>query len=92
MVFHMSCSERRWVYLALLGAGTVAAVGAVSLTALWWYKKKRVAKKLSVKAEDFDVPVARVDKLCVYPIKSTHPLEVNSTECLIRGLKNDRCQ
>ncbi len=40
--------------------------------------------------EQFKIPVGRVSKLYVYPIKSCHRIEVTSVECWKRGLKYDR--
>ena len=57
--------------------------------ALWWfYKQKQKNKQL--KAEDFTIPVAKVQHLWLYPMKGSHRLEINQTECLARGFKNDR--
>ena len=35
-------------------------------------------------------PVAKVSKLYLYPVKSCHRMQVDSVECLKRGLKYDR--
>ncbi len=38
----------------------------------------------------FNIPVARVSKLYVYPVKSCHRIEVEAIKCRKRGLKYDR--
>ena len=86
--------EKSWLIPCLIGAGVAVSAGALAAGALWWYKRRqRVASAVTVKEmqlDEFNIPVARVDQLCVYPLKSTHRVEVESTECLIRGFKYDR--
>ena len=85
-------SAKSWLLPCLVGAGVVVSVGAVAGTVFWWYKRRQrtspSARKL--KLEDFDIPVARVDKLWIYPMKGTHRVELESSDCLARGLKYDR--
>ena len=71
-------------YLLAVGVG-VATVTAVGLGVLWWKRRESPPD-----AESYQTPVAKVAKLCVYPVKSCHSVEVESTECLPRGLKYDR--
>ena len=68
-------------YLALsLGLGAVGLF-------LTWFALKGRARQLS---DIYDVPVARVEKLFVYPFKSCHGIELQSSSCTRRGLKYDR--
>lgn len=87
----MAENSKSWVIPCLVGTGAVLSVGAITAAAIWWYRRRSTfltAKE--VKLEEFDIPVARVDKMCVYPVKSTHRMELESSDCLARGLKYDR--
>ena len=85
----MSEGARKWLLPCVVG---VVSVGAVAGVAFWFYKRRQLAQPAvrELKLEDFDIPVARVDKLWIYPVKSTHRLELDSSDCLARGLKHDR--
>lgn len=72
-----------WIIPAVIGGTIVAAH-------VWWYYKKRRTAQLDGDNDDDDVPVATVQHLWLYPLKSCHRVQVNETECLQRGLKNDR--
>ena len=39
----------------------------------------------------FQKPVAKVEKLWVYPVKSCKGVDLSTAHCGIRGLKHDRC-
>ena len=88
----MSEDGKSWVIPCLIGTGAVISVGAITVAAIWWYKRRRssVLTAKEVKLEEFDIPVARVDKMFVYPLKSAHRVELESSDCLLRGLKYDR--
>ena len=64
------------------GAGLCAA----GMLGAWIFLKG----KASPPYEKFNIPVGKVSKLYVYPIKSCHRIEVKSVECWKRGLKYDR--
>ena len=71
--------------LLAFGAGTAGAL------ALWWLwsaqtRKKNVERDLST----FQRPVAKVEKLWVYPVKSCKGVELSTAYCGVRGLKYDR--
>ena len=61
----------------------IATLGVVSA----WFALRGRATSLK---DIYNVPVARVLKLYVYPFKSCHRIEVQSTDCTKRGLKYDR--
>ncbi len=42
-------------------------------------------------AATYTTPVAKVSKLYVYPVKSCHRIEIDSTAVFKRGLLYDRC-
>lgn len=88
----MAEDSKSWVIPCLIGTGAVVSVGAITAAVIWWYKRSRpmflTAKEM--KLEEFDIPVARVDKMCVYPLKSAYRVELESSDCLVRGLKYDR--
>lgn len=76
---------------SLIIIGAVAAVGAAGVAAVtFWYCSRRKKSRAS-RPEDFTMPVAIVEQLWLYPLKSAHRLEVNEIECLARGFRNDRC-
>lgn len=69
------------VYLALS-----VSLGAMSFIIAWLTLR---GKATSLK-EIYNVPVAVIKKIYVYPFKSCHRIELSSSECLSRGLKYDR--
>jgi len=73
--------------LLALGLGAVGAAG------MWWWLRGRVvsAPQSLPDPESFKTPVAKVAKLYLYPVKSCHRIELESSKCLTRGLKYDRC-
>ncbi len=69
------------LYLAL-----TLGVGAAGLAATWFAFRGK-----AVQLEDiYSVPVARIKKIYLYPFKSCHGIEIQSSDCLKRGLKYDR--
>ena len=72
--------------LLTLGLGAVGAAG------MWWWLRGRVvsAPQSLPDPESFKTPVAKVAKLYLYPVKSCHRIELESSKCLTRGLKYDR--
>ena len=72
--------------LLALGLGAVGAAG------MWWWLRGRVVSALQSlpDPESFKTPVAKVAKLYLYPVKSCHRIELESSKCLTRGLKYDR--
>ena len=72
--------------LLALGLGAVGAAG------MWWWLRGRVvsAPQSLPDPESFKTPVAKVAKLYLYPVKSCHRIELESSKCLTRGLKYDR--
>ena len=82
----MSLSKQSWVVI-----GAVAAVGAaagIAAAAYWNCKRKRKTRMSS--PDEFKMPVAIVEQLWSYPLKSGHRIEEKEIECLARGFKNDR--
>ena len=72
-----------------LGVG----VGFATSALLWWLlrgKLKQAKTKPSASPFAYVIPVAKVTKLYIYPVKSCHRIEVDSTDCFKRGLKYDR--
>lgn len=73
--------------------GVGAGIAASAL--LWWLLRGRVVKSTldpsSTSPASYKTPVAKVTKLCVYPVKSCHRIEVESSYCFKRGFKYDRC-
>lgn len=67
----------------VLGLGVCAA----GFVAAWLFLRGKATPPYQ---DLFDTPVARVAKLCVYPVKSCHRIEVESVDCWRRGLKYDR--
>ena len=65
-----------------VGVGLCAA-GAVGI---WYLLRGRATSNVAL----YNIPVAKVAKLHVYPVKSCHRIEVDTVECLKRGLKYDR--
>ena len=72
--------------------GVGAGIAASAL--LWWLLRGRAAKSApdppSSSPSSYNTPVAKVTKLYVYPVKSCHRIEVESSDCFTRGLKYDR--
>ena len=84
-IFHMTSSIiMELVSTASVGAGLCVA-GMVSA---WFLLRGKT--NASIPAPICNVPVAKVSKLYVYPVKSCHRIEVESINCLKRGLKYDR--
>lgn len=75
--------------MEVTGSGTAVglAVCAVGMVAAWVFFR---GKATSPYSELFQKPVAKVSKLYVYPVKSCHRIEVESSECWTRGLRYDR--
>jgi len=67
-----------------VGAGLVAS------SLLWWLLRGRTEAPDIVDSSLYTTPVAKITKLCVYPVKSCHRIEVSSSECYKRGLLYDR--
>ena len=65
----------------------VLGLGAVGMAAAWVLLRGKATPPY---ADLFSKPVAKVSKLYVYPVKSCHRIEVESIQCLKRGLKYDR--
>ena len=71
--------------LFTFGAGTAGAL------ALWWlWNAKSREEDQKPDPSCFQRPVAKVVKLCVYPVKSCKGLELPTFHCGVRGLKYDR--
>ena len=70
----------------LLALGTVGAAG------VWWWLRGGTAPQHAPPPDpdSFTTPVAKVAKLYLYPVKSCHRIELESTQCLTRGLQYDR--
>ena len=68
--------------LLAVSAGIAAATAVV-----WWWMRRG---KRGPDPQSFQTPVGKVAKLYLYPLKSCHRIEVESAQCLIRGLKYDR--
>lgn len=71
-------------------------LGAAAVAAAWWLLYRRRAPHADPAPgvpprEAFRSPVGRVARLCLYPVKSCHRLEVDSAQCGTRGLRYDRC-
>ena len=78
-------------YAVALGVGLLAGLGA------WWLLRRRATDeqrlptpKDSESVAEFGTPVGKVSRLFVYPVKSCHRIEVDSSHCGIRGLRYDR--
>ena len=71
------------------GSGTAVGLGlcAAAMAASWAFLRGKATPPYS---ELFQKPVAKVKKLYVYPVKSCHRIEVESSECWTRGLRYDR--
>ena len=72
------------------GGKVLFAMGAVGAAGMWWWLRGRVAPQTLPDPESFKTPVAKVAKLYLYPVKSCHRIELESSKCLTRGLKYDR--
>lgn len=72
--------------LVVFGLGAAASLGA------WWLLRGKVCPSSPAlpDPESFKHPVGKVSKINVYPVKSCHRIEVDTIECGIRGLTNDR--
>ncbi len=73
--------------IAIVGAGAVASFG------IWWLLRRKTLDTPPAAPPDpesFQRPVAKVSKVYFYPVKSCHRIEVDSRECLVRGLAYDR--
>ncbi len=74
-----------------LGVGS----GIAASTLLWWLLRGKVEEASPDMPPNspaaYLTPVAKVSKLCVYPVKSCHRIEVDSTDIFKRGLLYDRC-
>lgn len=68
--------------LVALGLGLGAAVSLGT----WWLLRGKV----TFDPESFQRPLGRVSQINVYPLKSGRSIEMDSTECFIRGLAYDR--
>lgn len=68
--------------------GTLVLIATGLLTALWLYHTRK--KEVAVRVESFTKVVGRVKALWIYPLKAGHRLELEESDCLIWGLKNDR--
>ncbi len=62
-------------------------LGVAGMLGAWLYFKGRVTPPYE---ELFKIPVGKVSKLYVYPVKSCRRIEVESIDCWTRGLKYDR--
>lgn len=72
-----------------LAVGTGITAGAL----LWWLLRGKTGQakpKPSSLPSDYIIPVAKVTKLYIYPVKSCRGIEMGSVECLKRGLEYDR--
>ena len=69
------------VYVAL-----TVGLGAVGLVITWLALRGKATPLKDV----YNVPVARIEKLYVYPFKSCHRIEVQTSDCQTRGFKYDR--
>ncbi len=74
-----------------LGVGS----GIAASTLLWWLLRGKVEESSPDMPPSYPAayltPVAKVSKLCIYPVKSCHRIEVDSTDVFKRGLLYDRC-
>ncbi|XP_064384855.1 mitochondrial amidoxime-reducing component 1-like [Halichondria panicea] len=74
-----------------LGVGS----GIAASTLLWWLLRGKVEEANPdmppSSPSAYLTPVAKVSKLCVYPVKSCHRIEVDSADVFKRGLLYDRC-
>ena len=68
----------------------VAGAAVVAVAGIWLYYKKKKDPIKRCKLDDYTEPVATVDGMWIYPLKSAHQMELEYTECTYRGLKNDR--
>ena len=68
-----------------------AASGSVLLAVagLWLYRRRKITKN-PTKPEELTKPVATIEKLWIYPLKSAYRVEINEIECSVRGFKHDR--
>ena len=86
-------------------AGVLIAAGIAAATAMLCYvwrekvnerrRRWRFEYRPRPPPRDLDLTaygtaVAKVSKLCLYPVKSCRGIEVDSTMCLVRGLQHDR--
>lgn len=80
--------------LLALGLGVATGLG------LWWWMTRRADLEDALATvppaplqigQALDTPVAQVAKVYLYPLKSGHRIEIESAECLVRGLQYDRC-
>ena len=79
--------------LLALGLGVATGLG------LWWWMTRRADLEDALATvppaplqigQALDTPVAQVAKVYLYPLKSGHRIEIESAECLVRGLQYDR--
>ncbi len=69
-----------------VGPGLAVGLFSAGAAGAWlWLRGKATHKELV-----YNIPVAKVSKLYVYPVKSCHRIEVDSVQCLKRGLRFDR--
>lgn len=77
--------SNKTVLICAVASGSVV----LAVAGLWLYRRRK-SKKVPTKPEELTKPVATIDKLCVYPMKSAYRVEVNEIECTVRGFKHDR--
>ena len=81
----MSTSNRT-VVIAAVASGIAVAL---TIAGLWWYKRRNGSSKTLI-PENFTNPVAKVDKLWVYPLKSARRVDLEEVQCTRRGFQHDR--